>query len=123
MTVLARLSRIKLEIFPYLQLSQSQHTDLIVENLLLLTQQSSAGELASLHQLVGVLVRAGDIPSSVAKALLELCTGSNRDKARLASHVLVMASTTQPSIVSSNLDVLVETGFAQPHPSPGQCSL
>ena len=90
-----------------------------MENLLLLIQQSSAGELASLHQLVCVLVRAGHIPSSVAKALCELCTGSNQDKARLASHVLVMVSAAQPSIVSSNLDVLVETGFAQPRPCPG----
>ena len=118
--VLTNLFSIKLEMFPYLQLSQHQYTALIVDNLLLLTQQSSAGELASLHQLVGVLVRAGHIPSSVVKALLELCTGSNQDKARLASCVLVMASAAQPSIVSTNLDVLVETGFAQPHPSPGQ---
>ena len=86
----------------------------------MLIQQSSAGELASLHQLVGILVRAGHVPSSVAKALLELCTGSNQDKAQLASHVLVMVSAAQPSIVSSNLDVLVNTGFAQPHASPGQ---
>lgn len=102
-----------------LKVSQSQRTALLVENLLLLTQQSSVGELASLHQLVGVLVGAGHIPSSVVKALLELFTGSDEEKARLASHLLVMTSSAQPSIVSSNLDVLVSTGFVQPCATPG----
>lgn len=64
-------------------------------------------------------MEAGHIPPAVFKALMELCTGSDVDKARLASQILVVVSTARPSIVSSNLDLLVNTGLAQTQLNPG----
>ena len=105
------------------QMTRAQQSAQILDNLLLMTQNSTAGELASLHRLVDLLVQAGHITPPALKALMELCVGCCGDRSRVVGmQLLVMASSAQPALIRSNLDALVSTGFTQNQTNPGEHS-
>lgn len=101
-------------------MTRAQQTTQIIDNLLLMTQHSTAGELASLHRLVDLLVQAEHITLPALKALMELCIGCQGDRSRVVGmQLLVMASSAQPALIRSNLDALISTGFTQSETNPG----
>ena len=102
-------------------MTRVQQTTQIIDNLLLMTQHSTTGELASLHQLVNLLVEAGHISLPTLKALMELCVGRHGDRSGVdCMQLLMMASSAQPALIRANLDALISAGFIQNQSNPGK---
>ena len=89
----------------------------IVKNLIALIEGASVGEIASLEELVLMLVESKDIGKECFQLLWQYFTmagaSTTEEEARAAVVVLGMVANTQPTIITSNLCLLVNTGLQQ----------
>ena len=87
----------------------------IVKNLIALVDGASVGEIASLEELVLMLVESGDIGKECFQLLWQYFTmagaTTTEEESRSAVIVLGMVANTQPTIITSNLALLVNTGL------------
>jgi len=88
---------------------------LIARNFLALISGATLGELTSLEKLVGELVETKDLGKGVFTVLWEYFTGvlpdSSPDKSRAAIMLLGMCSQSEVSIISSNVQVIIDHGL------------
>ena len=89
----------------------------IVKNLIALVDGASVGEIASLEELVLMLVESKDIGKECFQLLWQYFTmagaSTTEEEARAAVVVLGMVANTQSTIITSNLVLLVNTGLQQ----------
>lgn len=87
----------------------------LVSNLAALCSDASVGELAALEELVTQLSACGDLDDECVQLLWQRFTRSLADTqltdSLAALTILSMAANREPSIVSSNVDVLIEYGL------------
>ena len=104
------------------ELSASIRDPLIVHNLLALVDGASCGELASLEEMVVMLMDSGHIPKSVVIMLWDTFSGRVADTdsqtIRYAMLLLSMVGRADPQVVRLNLNLLVEQGLKQEAGSP-----
>ena len=89
----------------------------IVKNLIALIEGASVGEIASLEELVLMLVESKDIGKECFQLLWQYFTmagaSTTEEEARAAVVMLGMVANTQPTIITSNLCLLVNKGLQQ----------
>lgn len=90
----------------------------MANNLLILVRSSSYSQLASLERLLGMLVEREFITAPVIKCLWDSFKQRAADSA-LAVKVLAMIGSAQPTVISSNFSLLVDTGIAEQGESKG----
>ncbi|KAK3726740.1 hypothetical protein QZH41_008305, partial [Actinostola sp. cb2023] len=95
--------------------NQRAKTGIIVKNLITLTYGASIGDLTSLEELMGELMKAKLIPGSLIKLLWEKFTmkvaQTTPEESRAALILLRMLASAETDIIRSNVDVLVNTGL------------
>eukprot|EP00250_Pteridium_aquilinum_P008672 c18119_g1_i1 orf=229-4548(+) len=86
-------------------------------NLINLTMEASIGDLASMEEIVGTLVKKGDISQNAVLALWDFFTfnapGATVEQSRGALVVLSMVAKTSPKILNSHLQNVVDIGFGR----------
>jgi len=97
------------------ELMRKQEGLLIASNLISLVSGANLGEMTSLEELVTEMVRKGAISPYVIQAWWDIFAlkvrGSVREHSRNAIILLSMAANADPSMVRSNLNLLVSVGF------------
>ncbi|KAF2368286.1 Condensin complex subunit 1 C-terminal [Trinorchestia longiramus] len=95
--------------------NERTHAQHIVRNLTALTTGANLGELASLEEIIAQFMKSGDLSKACITLLWERFTlalpDTTAEESRAALTLLAMASNSEPSIVSSNIGVLVATAF------------
>ena len=89
----------------------------IVKNFIALVEGATIGELASLEELIGMLVTSKDIGKDCFQVLWQHFTqfhGATTDaESRSAVVLLSMIGNAEPSVISSNLNLLVNHGLSE----------
>ncbi|XP_018015695.1 condensin complex subunit 1 isoform X2 [Hyalella azteca] len=87
----------------------------IVRNLTSLTTGANLGELASLEVIIAQFMANGDLNKACITLLWERFTlalpDTSPEESKAALTLLAMAANSEPSIVSSNIGVLIDTAF------------
>ena len=100
-----------------------QTTPVIVQNLISLTQNATHGELASLEELIGLLVKGKYISAPVVKMLWDIFTRSvnnvTQSHSRSAILLLSMIASAEREIVKANIKVIVAHGLNSNEDTPG----
>lgn len=93
---------------------QSRYS-LIVRNLLSLVKDASLGEMASLEEMIMLLMKNDDLPKQVLGILWDMFTGkvvgSSPTNSKLALMLVTMAARENQDVVRSNLQLLLEYGL------------
>ena len=87
----------------------------LVRNLSALVSGANIGDLTGLEELIGMLVKSGDLDQNCFQVMWQLFTkvmpDTTPDEARSALLLLGMVGNVSPNIISSNINVLIEHGL------------
>ncbi|CAB4059480.1 YCS4 [Lepeophtheirus salmonis] len=97
--------------------TRSGGTSQIVKNIIALVRGSTLGECTSLEALVGMLVETKDIGKECFQILWQIFTlvmpDSNEESSCDAIMILGMIGLKEPSVVSSNVSIIIEHAFGE----------
>lgn len=97
------------------EISTQAHYSVIVGNLLSLIDGATLGELASLEEMIVLLMKRGHLPKQVLGILWDVFAGrvpgTSSNNARHSIMLIAMATRGDPDVVRSNLNLLLEQGL------------